>query len=179
MGEQSGKITTQVESFTLDHTAVRAPYVRLIGKESGTHGDVIANFDIRLTQPNAQFIDPSSIHTIEHCAAGLLRDILPTGLRLIDSSPFGCLTGFHNIVWVDGDFSDAELVGIMTDAWTKSLQAILDFDESDVPAMRESECGNAAMHSLHGAKMWIGRILGSGFSTDPFQRVGQWIKDNN
>lgn len=35
----------EVESFTLDHTKVKAPYVRLIAEEVGTKGDVIANYD--------------------------------------------------------------------------------------------------------------------------------------
>lgn len=39
-----------VESFELDHTAVKAPYVRLISEEVGPKGDVITNFDIRLVQ---------------------------------------------------------------------------------------------------------------------------------
>jgi len=41
-----------VESFTLDHTAVLAPYVRLIGVEHGPKGDAISNFDVRFVQPN-------------------------------------------------------------------------------------------------------------------------------
>ena len=41
-----------VESFTLDHTAVKAPYVRLITVEEGPKGDQISNFDLRLVQPN-------------------------------------------------------------------------------------------------------------------------------
>jgi S-ribosylhomocysteine lyase len=170
---QSAKIKTQVESFTLDHNAVLAPYVRLIGSEFGPNGDRIANFDIRLTQPNIQFLDPSSMHTIEHSAAGLLRDYLDgTGLRLIDSSPFGCLTGFHNIVWVDDTgLTDSQLVEIMARVWTDALTRILEFDDSDVPAATETECGNAAMHSLHGAKMWAARVLKDGFSTDPFRRL--------
>ena len=40
-----------VESFELDHTIVKAPYVRLIGEETGPKGDIISNFDIRLVQP--------------------------------------------------------------------------------------------------------------------------------
>ena len=35
------------ESFSLDHTAVKAPYVRLIDTQSGPHGDVISNYDVR------------------------------------------------------------------------------------------------------------------------------------
>ena len=45
-----------VESFELDHTIVKAPYVRLIGEETGPKGDVISNFDIRLVQPNEDSI---------------------------------------------------------------------------------------------------------------------------
>ena len=37
-----------VESFELDHTIVKAPYVRLIGEETGPKGDIISNYDIRL-----------------------------------------------------------------------------------------------------------------------------------
>ena len=37
----------EVESFTLDHTAVKAPYVRLIGVQTGPAGDRISNFDVR------------------------------------------------------------------------------------------------------------------------------------
>ena len=32
-----------VESFQLDHTKVKAPYVRYIDTETGPHGDVISN----------------------------------------------------------------------------------------------------------------------------------------
>ena len=35
----------EVESFQLDHTKVLAPYVRLIGSETGPKGDVITNFE--------------------------------------------------------------------------------------------------------------------------------------
>ncbi|MHA8137718.1 S-ribosylhomocysteine lyase, partial [Lactobacillaceae bacterium Scapto_B20] len=76
----------EVESFALDHTKVKAPYVRLITEEKGTNGDVISNFDLRLVQPNENAIPTAGLHTIEHLLAGLLRDRL-TGV--IDCSPFG------------------------------------------------------------------------------------------
>ena len=34
-----------VESFQLDHTKVKAPYVRYIDTETGPNGDVISNYD--------------------------------------------------------------------------------------------------------------------------------------
>ena len=86
----------EVESFQLDHTKVLAPYVRLIGSESGPKGDIITNFDVRLVQPNEQEIPTAGLHTIEHLMASLIRDRVD---GLIDFSPFGCRTGFHMIMW--------------------------------------------------------------------------------
>ncbi|WP_249630523.1 S-ribosylhomocysteine lyase [Streptococcus uberis] len=56
-----------VESFELDHTIVKAPYVRLISEEFGPKGDVITNFDVRLVQPNQNSIETAGLHTIESC----------------------------------------------------------------------------------------------------------------
>ena len=84
----------EVESFTLDHTAVKAPYVRLINVEAGPKGDQISNFDVRFVQPNSGEIPSSGLHTIEHLLASLLRDRID---GVIDCSPFGCRTGFHLI----------------------------------------------------------------------------------
>lgn len=55
-----------IESFTLDHTKVIAPYVRLIGEEQGEHGDIVSNFDVRLAQPNKEEIPTGGMHTLEH-----------------------------------------------------------------------------------------------------------------
>ena len=53
-----------VESFELDHTIVKAPYVRLISEEVGPKGDIITNFDIRLIQPNENSIDTGGLEAI-------------------------------------------------------------------------------------------------------------------
>lgn len=94
----------EVESFTLDHTKVLAPYVRLIGVERGPKGDAISNYDIRLVQPNEAEIPTAGLHTIEHTVASLLRTRFD---GLIDISPFGCRTGFHLIAW--GEPTPAEV----------------------------------------------------------------------
>ena len=60
----------EVESFTLDHTAVKAPYVRLITVEEGKKGDKVSNYDLRLVQPNENAIPTAGLHTIEHMLAG-------------------------------------------------------------------------------------------------------------
>src|SRR5690606_6648620 len=96
-----------VESFTLDHTAVIAPYVRLIGVEHGPKGDAISNFDVRFVQPNEGEIPTAGLHTIEHTLASVLRDHID---GVIDISPFGCRTGFHLIMWEIGRASCRERV---------------------------------------------------------------------
>ena len=41
----------QVESFTLDHNAVKAPYVRLAGTERHESGALLQKYDMRFLQP--------------------------------------------------------------------------------------------------------------------------------
>ena len=107
----------EVESFTLDHNKVIAPYVRLIANEYGKKGDVISNFDIRFLQPNKQEMPTGVVHTFEHLLADLLRDRLE---GIIDISPFGCRTGFDKIQFEDiqgvsavqcGNYRDHSLFG--------------------------------------------------------------------
>lgn len=153
-----------VESFTLDHTAVLAPYVRLIGTEAGPRGDVISNFDLRLVQPNEGEIPTAGLHTIEHLLASLVRDRID---GLIDISPFGCRTGFHVIMWGEPD------VAALVDAISDSLRAIAeDVEWEDVPGTDAYSCGNYRDHSLHSAREWSKVVLEKGISRDAFQRVG-------
>ena len=152
----------KVESFELDHTKVKAPYVRLITVEEGKKGDKISNFDLRLVQPNENAIPTGGLHTIEHLLAGLLRDRID---GYIDCSPFGCRTGFHLIMW--GEHSTTEVAK----ALKSSLAAIAnDIEWSDVPGTTIESCGNYRDHSLFSAKEWSKAILAQGISDDPFTR---------
>ena len=152
----------KVESFTLDHTKVLAPYVRLIGTEKGTQGDIICNFDLRLIQPNVSAIPTAGIHTIEHLLASLLRDRLP---GVIDCSPFGCRTGFHLIMWGEPTAHDVAV------ALKASLEEIVSSIEwSDVQGTTAVSCGNYVDHSLFSAKEVSKHVLEKGISDDPFSR---------
>lgn len=75
-----------VESFQLDHTKVKAPYVRYIDTETGPHGDVISNYDLRLVQPNENAIPTGGLHTIEHtiarCCCANASPVTSTARRL-------------------------------------------------------------------------------------------------
>ena len=152
----------KVESFELDHTKVKAPYVRLITVEEGPKGDKISNFDLRLVQPNENAIPTGGLHTIEHLLASLLRDRLD---GVIDCSPFGCWTGFHLITW--GEHSSTDVARALRD----SLKEIRDeIKWEDVPGTTIKTCGNYRDHSLFTAKEWCNDILKQGISDDPFAR---------
>ena len=151
-----------VESFDLDHTAVKAPYVRLISEEVGPKGDVITNFDIRLVQPNENAIPTAGLHTIEHLLAKLIRTRID---GMIDCSPFGCRTGFHMIMW--GRHTSTEIAKVIT----SSLEEIANVTSwEDVPGTTIESCGNYKDHSLFSAKEWAKLILSEGISDDPFNR---------
>ncbi len=141
---------TKVESFDLDHTKVRAPYVRLAGKYQGSLGDEIRKYDLRLVQPNQAEIPTAALHTIEHLFAGYLRDALST--KIIDASPMGCRTGFY--LTVMGIPEDAEVKAALEHA----LKGVLSH-EGKIPGCSVLECGNYRDHSIEGAKAWAASIL--------------------
>ena len=139
----------KVASFDLDHTRVRAPYVRLAGLYTGPSGDKVSKFDLRLVQPNEAEIPPAPLHTIEHLLAGYLRSSLGD---LIDASPMGCRTGFYLSVF--GEPAEADIAA----ALRRSLEAIK-AHEGEIPGCSEERCGNFRDHSLPGARAWAERIL--------------------
>lgn len=152
----------EVESFTLDHTKVKAPYVRLIAEESGAKGDVIANYDLRFLQPNEKEMPTGAIHTLEHLLADLLRDRLD---GIIDISPFGCRTGFHLITWDVP--SSTEVAKALTDVLTTIVN---ETQWEDVQGVDIESCGNYRDHSLFGAKEYAKLVLAEGISDDAFER---------
>ena len=106
---------TKVESFDLDHTKVKAPFVRKCSVYSGQKGDKVTKFDIRFTQPNKSEMESEGIHTLEHLLATYLRE----GDRdfadsIIDVSPMGCRTGFYMTIW--GEWNAAKVASEVTKA---------------------------------------------------------------
>ncbi|WP_027631361.1 S-ribosylhomocysteine lyase [Clostridium hydrogeniformans] len=144
----------KVESFKLDHTKVKAPYVRKCCVLQGEKGDKVTKFDLRFTQPNKESIPTGAIHGLEHLLAGYLRDNL--GEIVIDLSPMGCRTGFYLILW-----GEVEPVKVKV-ALEKSLEEVL--NATEIPAANELQCGNYRDLSLFGAKEYANLALTQGFS---------------
>ena len=146
-------VMVKVESFELDHTKVKAPFVRKCCVQKGKNGDVITKFDIRFMQPNKEEMQSDGIHTLEHLMATHIREKLDC---VIDISPMGCRTGFYMVLW--GEHSENEVI----DAVVYTLKKVL--EENFVPAMNEIQCGNYKLHSLLRAKEYAKKVLDEGLS---------------
>ncbi len=144
---------TLVDSFELDHNAVRAPYVRLAGRYLGEHGDVVTKFDLRLVQPNRAEVPTAALHTIEHLLAGYLREELPREqATIVDASPMGCRTGFYLTVLGEPASEDVRA------AFARALAKVA-AHEGEIPGCSPERCGNWRDHSLPGAKAWAAAVI--------------------
>lgn len=149
----------KVESFQLDHNAVKAPYVRVAGVEHDEKGSTIQKIDLRFLQPNQEAFPTGALHTLEHLLATYMRDYLP---GIIDISPMGCRTGFYCIKWEESTPDE------IAQALEKTLEQVLKTEI--VPAVTAKECGNYRDHSLFSAKEYVREVLEKGISRDPFKR---------
>ncbi|MCP3796409.1 S-ribosylhomocysteine lyase [Paenibacillus sp. CH40] len=150
----------KVESFQLDHTIVKAPYVRAAGVEHDEKGSIVQKYDLRFLQPNEDALPTAAVHTLEHLLATYLRDEIK---GIIDISPMGCRTGFYLILWNEHEPEEIAL------ALEKTLKRIL--ETTEVPAVTALECGNYKDHSLFSAQEFVKIVLEAGISRDPFERV--------
>jgi S-ribosylhomocysteine lyase len=138
----------KVESFSMDHTKVQAPFVRKCGLLTGPNGDKVSKFDLRFMQPNQAAIPTAALHALEHLLAGFMREEVE---NVIDLSPMGCRTGFYFIVW--GDVQPQTIEEALKKALIKVINA------TEVPAANAIQCGNYRDLSLHGAIEYAKMVL--------------------
>jgi len=148
----------KIESFELDHTKVKAPYVRKCGLQKGEKGDIVSKYDLRFLQPNKGELPSGAIHTLEHLLAGYMREKID---GIIDISPMGCRTGFYMIAW--GDIPEKQVV----EALTYSLKKVV--ETTEIPASNRFQCGNYRDHSLFAAVEYAKEILEQGINDKPFE----------
>ena len=149
-----------LDSFTVDHTIMNAPAVRVAKTMSTPKGDTITVFDLRFTKPNIDIIGEKAIHTLEHLFAGFMRQHLNTDtVEIIDLSPMGCRTGFYMSLL--GTPSEQQVA----DAWLNSMEDVLKVtSQDDIPELNLYQCGTAVMHSLEGAKETASNVIEQGVS---------------
>lgn len=144
-----------LDSFTVDHTKMHAPAVRVAKNMRTPKGDDITVFDLRFCVPNQEILPEKGIHTLEHLFAGFMRDHLNgENVEIIDISPMGCRTGFY--MSVIGTPSEEAVAA----AWKAAMQDILKVqNQSQIPELNEYQCGTYRMHSLEEAQQIARNIL--------------------
>lgn len=137
-----------LDSFTVDHTKMNAPAVRIAKKMKSPSGDAITVYDLRFYKPNEDKMSGRGIHTLEHLFAGFMRDHLNAkDVEIIDLSPMGCRTGFYMSLLGNPDEQS------VAKAWRKSMKDVLKVkSEKDIPELNIYQCGTYKMHSLKDAK---------------------------
>ena len=144
-----------LDSFTVDHTRMQAPAVRVAKQMQTPHGDPITVFDLRFCVPNQQILPERGIHTLEHLFAGFMRDHLNgEQVEIIDISPMGCRTGFYmSLIGTPSEKQVAE-------AWQASMEDVLNVaDQNDIPELNKYQCGTYTDHSLQEAQDIARHIL--------------------
>ncbi|KXO13519.1 S-ribosylhomocysteine lyase/ Autoinducer-2 production protein LuxS [Moritella sp. JT01] len=151
-----------LDSFTVDHTIMNAPAVRIAKTMATPSKDTITVFDLRFCAPNKDILSEKGIHTLEHLYAGFMRDHLNSAtVEIIDLSPMGCRTGFY-----------MSLIGAPTeqqvaDAWLAAMQDVLTVkDQNAIPELNEYQCGTYLMHSLEEAKQIAQAIITAGIGVN-------------
>lgn len=149
-----------MDSFTVDHTRMLAPAVRVAKNMHTPKGDDITVFDLRFCQPNQDILPEKGIHTLEHLFAGFMRNHLNSAdIEIIDISPMGCRTGFY--MSLIGKPDEAKVV----EAWEKAMHDVLAVpDQNHIPELNIYQCGTYRMHSLDEAKSIAKTILNSHIS---------------
>ena len=151
-----------LDSFTVDHTIMNAPAVRVAKTMNSPSGDTITVFDLRFNKPNESMMGEKGIHTLEHLFAGFMRNHLNSeSVEIIDISPMGCRTGFY-----------MSLLGTPTEdqvaqAWHASMQDVIAVERMDeIPELNEYQCGTFMMHSLEEAKEIAQDIIDHGIGVN-------------
>ncbi len=151
-----------LDSFTVDHTRMHAPAVRVAKAMQTPKGDTITVFDLRFCRPNEEILSEKGIHTLEHLYAGFMRNHLNADdIEIIDISPMGCRTGFY--MSLIGTPEESRVAA----AWTAAMEDVLKVvSQEQIPELNEYQCGTAAMHSLDEAKQIATNILAAGINVN-------------
>ncbi|MCE9677961.1 S-ribosylhomocysteine lyase [Shewanella sp. AS1] len=151
-----------LDSFTVDHTRMNAPAVRVAKTMTTPGGDTITVFDLRFCVPNKDILSERGIHTLEHLFAGFMRDHLNSdSVEIIDISPMGCRTGFY--MSLIGSPKESQVA----ESWLAAMEDVLKVaEQSEIPELNEYQCGTYEMHSLEQAKDIARNIIAAGVNVN-------------
>lgn len=145
--EQLGWVADTVGE--LDHRLLSAPHVKLRSFTVGQTGDVVYAVDLRINQPNKDFLSSTEMHSFEHFLLAGFQKYMPK--NFISIGLMGCQTGFYLILFNEGS---AEKI---CSTYENILNDILIANE--VPYANIQQCGNYKNHSLELAQTLASRVL--------------------
>ena len=128
----------RIASFSVDHDKIHpGMYISRID------GD-ITSFDLRTRTPNAgDYMDPITMHSVEHMLATLLRNG-KIGASVIYFGPMGCRTGFYLLT---RDIPPVSALNALKNALAATIA-----HEGEVFGATRQECGNYKELDLDAAK---------------------------
>ncbi len=133
----------------LDHRLLKAPRVKLRNVVEGNKGDVVYCVDLRMTQPNTDFLPIPAMHSLEHLLLAGFQKHMPA--EFISLGLMGCQTGFYLVLFNEGRAQ--EICGVYESILKEILRAVA------VPYANVEQCGNYRNHDLAGAQAIAKRIL--------------------
>lgn len=133
----------------LDHRLLKVPHVKLRSANEGPKGDVVYCVDLRIKQPNVEFLSSTEMHSIEHFLLWGFQKYLPQGFLSVGL--MGCQTGFYLVLYNEGD---AVTICNLYEAILKDILVA-----REVPYANIQQCGNAENHSLELAQAVARKVL--------------------
>ena len=133
----------------LDHRLLKAPHVKLRSFTEGPKGDIVYCIDLRINQPNTNFLSSTEMHSFEHFLLAGFQKYMPGNFLSIGL--MGCQTGFYLVLYNEGN---AEKICRI---YENILNDILIARE--VPYANIQQCGNYRNHNLDAAQSLAHRVL--------------------
>jgi S-ribosylhomocysteine lyase len=133
----------------LDHQLLKAPHVKLRALTTGENGDGVFSVDLRINQPNSEYLSTTELHSFEHFLLFGFQKYLPQ--NFISVAPMGCQTGFYLILLNEGK---AEKI---CSIYEKILNDIL--VATEVPYANIRQCGHYENHNLGLAQAVARKLL--------------------
>jgi S-ribosylhomocysteine lyase len=133
----------------LDHRLLKAPHVKLRSFSVGPKGDVVYCVDLRINQPNTDFLSTTEMHSFEHFLLAGFQKYMPE--NFLSVGLMGCQTGFYLGLFNEGNAE--KICSVYENIMADILKA------SEVPYANIAQCGNYRNHSLEFAQRIARRVL--------------------
>jgi S-ribosylhomocysteine lyase len=133
----------------LDHRLLKAPHVKLRSFTPGPKGDVVYAVDLRINEPNKEFLSSTEMHSFEHFLLEGFQKYIPE--NFISIGLMGCQTGFYLVLYNEGNAE--RILGVYEDILNDIMKA------AEVPYANIEQCGNYKNHSVEMAQKLAKRIL--------------------